>query len=142
MTLALTETSVKSPTKRWPSRWRPPSRCVAGLWSVWVPSFWRDESVSALAASRPIGDLWELLGHMDRVHALYYLLLRPVAWVSTSELALRLPSVLATAAAAYGIAALGRHLASARVGLLAGLVFAALPMVSAVRAGGQVVRAS
>ncbi|GAB1822774.1 hypothetical protein HerbRD11066_59380 [Herbidospora sp. RD11066] len=95
-----------------------------------MPSFWRDESVSALAASRPIGELWEFLGQMDRVHALYYLLLRPVAWISTSEFALRLPSVLAMAAAAWGVAAIGRHLASARVGLLAGLVFAVLPMVT------------
>lgn len=130
MTMALSEKSVKSPTKRWAEPVAAVVALVVGLWGVGVPSFWRDESVSALAASRPLGEVWDLLGHMDRVHALYYLLLRPVAWISTSELALRLPSVLATAAAAYGIAALGRHLASARAGLLAGLVFAALPMVT------------
>ncbi|WP_156045344.1 hypothetical protein [Herbidospora cretacea] len=130
MTMALTETPVTAPTRRRAEVTAVVVALLVGLWNVWVPSFWRDESVSALAASRPIGEVWDLLGHMDRVHALYYLLLRPVAWVSTSELALRLPSVLAMAAAAYGIAAIGRHLASARIGLLAGLVFAALPMVT------------
>ncbi|WP_170316989.1 glycosyltransferase family 39 protein [Acrocarpospora corrugata] len=103
---------------------------VVGLWGVTTPSFWRDESVSALAASMPFGDLWRLLDHIDRVHALYYLILRPFAAVSTGELALRLPSVLATVAAAYGIVVLGRRLVSPRAGLLAGLVFVALPMVS------------
>ncbi|GLX95987.1 hypothetical protein [Herbidospora sp. NBRC 101105] len=130
MAVTLTETPVAPLTRRRAELTAAAVALVVGLWNVWVPSFWRDESVSALAASRPIGELWDLLGHMDRVHALYYLLLRPVAWISTSELALRLPSVLATAAAAYGVAAIGRHLASARAGLLAGLVFAALPMVT------------
>ncbi|WP_066375449.1 glycosyltransferase family 39 protein [Herbidospora mongoliensis] len=130
MTIALTETPVESPTWRWAEPVVAVVALIVGLWNVWVPSFWRDESVSALAASRPIGELWDLLGQMDRVHALYYLLLRSVAWISTSEFALRLPSVLAMAAAAYGIAAIGRRLATARAGLLAGLVFTALPMVT------------
>ncbi|MEV4383919.1 hypothetical protein [Streptosporangium sp. NPDC049644] len=60
---------------------------AVGLWSVTTPSYWRDESVSVLAASMPIADLWNLLDAIDRVHALYYLLLRPVAAISTGELA-------------------------------------------------------
>ncbi len=103
---------------------------LIGLWGVTTPSFWRDESVSTLAAAMPIGDLWHLLGSIDRVHALYYLLLRPVAAFSTGELAMRLPSVVATAAAAYGITVLGRRLATPGAGLLAGLLYVALPMVS------------
>lgn len=103
---------------------------VLGLWGVTTPSFWRDESVSALAAAMPLRDLWNLLGGIDRVHALYYLLLRPIAAISTGELAMRLPSVVATAVAAYGIAFLGGKLATPRAGLLAGLFYAALPMVS------------
>lgn len=103
---------------------------LVGLWGITTPSFWRDESVSALAAAMPIGDLWHLLDSIDRVHALYYLLLRPVAAFSTGELAMRLPSVVATAAAAYGIAVLGGKLAGRGAGLLAGLLYVALPMVS------------
>ncbi|WP_440086582.1 glycosyltransferase family 39 protein [Streptosporangium sp. LJ11] len=103
---------------------------LIGLWGITTPSFWRDESVSTLAAAMPIGDLWHLLDSIDRVHALYYLLLRPVAAFSTGELAMRLPSVVATAAAAYGITVLGRRLATPGAGLLAGLLYVALPMVS------------
>ncbi|TKK90741.1 hypothetical protein FDA94_02950 [Herbidospora galbida] len=130
MTMALTEAPASPLTRRRAEATAAVVALLVGLWNVWVPSFWRDESVSALAASRPIGELWDLLGHMDRVHQFYYYLLRPVAWISTSEFALRLPSVLAMAGAAYGIVALGRQLASTRAGLLAGLVFAVLPMVT------------
>ncbi|GAA4191929.1 hypothetical protein GCM10022252_32500 [Streptosporangium oxazolinicum] len=103
---------------------------LIGLWGITTPSFWRDESVSTLAAAMPIADLWYLLDSIDRVHALYYLLLRPVAAFSTGELAMRLPSVVATAAAAYGIAVLGRKLAAPGVGLLAASLYVVLPMVS------------
>ncbi|WP_344745188.1 glycosyltransferase family 39 protein [Streptosporangium vulgare] len=103
---------------------------LIGLWGITTPSFWRDESVSAMAAAMPLDDLWHLLDSIDRVHALYYLLLRPFAAFSTGELAMRLPSVVATAAAAYGVAVLGRKLAAPGAGLVAGLLYAALPMVS------------
>ncbi len=113
------------------SRLIPPAlAAVVGLWGVTVPSFWRDESVSAMAAGMSLSDLWRLLGAIDAVHALYYLLLRPFAALSTSELVLRLPSVIATAAAAYGIAVIGGRLASERAGLVAGAVYALLPIVS------------
>ncbi|GHE29297.1 hypothetical protein GCM10017673_34720 [Streptosporangium violaceochromogenes] len=98
------------------------------LWRIDVPSFWRDESVSVLAATMPPAELWELLHHIDAVHALYYLLLRPFAAFG-GEFAARLPSALAVAGAAFGVAALGRRLATPRAGLSAGLVYAVLPMV-------------
>jgi mannosyltransferase len=108
----------------------PALAAVMGLVGVTVPSFWRDESVSALAASMPLSSLWRLLGVMDAVHALYYLLLRPFAAIATSELVLRLPSVLAVSAAAYGVAMVGRRLASERAGVIAGIIYALLPIVS------------
>ncbi|GAA3412191.1 glycosyltransferase family 39 protein [Streptosporangium vulgare] len=108
----------------------PVAALLIGLWGITTPSFWRDESVSAMAAAMPLDDLWHLLDSIDRVHALYYLLLRPFAAFSTGELAMRLPSVVATAAAAYGVAVLGRKLAAPGAGLVAGLLYAALPMVS------------
>jgi mannosyltransferase len=109
----------------------PPVLAVAiGLWAVGVPSFWRDESVSGMAASMPFGQMWTLLGAIDAVHGLYYLLLRPIAVLSTSETALRLPSVIATAAVAYGLVVIGRRLGAERAGLVGGLVYALLPIVS------------
>lgn len=102
-----------------------------------------------MAATMPLGELWELLHHIDAVHALYYFLLRPFA-AFDGEFAARLPSALAVAAAAFGVAAIGRRSAAPRLGteagseagseagagagaeagLFAGLVYAVLPMVS------------
>lgn len=100
------------------------------MWGIGVPSFWRDESVSVLAARMSFGELRELLAHIDTVHALYYLLLRPFA--SGGEVAVRLPSALAVAGATAGITALGRRLSApgSWTGTYAGLVYALIPMVS------------
>ncbi|MFI6599605.1 glycosyltransferase family 39 protein [Nonomuraea sp. NPDC050536] len=114
--------------------WRgvPPLAALGvGLAGVTVPSFWRDESVSAAAARMPWDRLWRLLGSMDAVHGLYYLLLRPlVAVFGVGEVVLRLPSVLAMAATAYGVCRIGERLAALRVGIVAGLAYALLPIVS------------
>ncbi len=101
------------------------------LWSVSTPSYWADEADTVSAVSRSLPQLARLLGHVDAVHGLYYLLLWPLAKVAgTGEFATRLPSVAAMTAAALGVAAIGRRLRSRRAGLCAGLVFAALPMVT------------
>lgn len=101
------------------------------LWSVSTPPYWADEADTVSAVSRSLPQLARLLGHVDAVHGLYYLLLWPLAKVAgTGEFATRLPSAVAMAAAAIGVAAIGRRLRSRRVGLCAGLVFAALPMVT------------
>ncbi|WP_371617893.1 hypothetical protein [Streptomyces sp. NBC_00454] len=82
---------------------------------------WRDESVTWQVAHRPLGALWELLGQVDAVHGLYYLLMHAVFAVagggadgaSAGLWALRLPSVAATALAAAGVAAVAHRLAGA-----------------------------
>ncbi|MET8336634.1 glycosyltransferase family 39 protein [Streptosporangium canum] len=102
---------------------------VLVLWGIGTPSFWRDESVSVMAATMSFDELWRLLDDIDAVHALYYLMLRPFAAFG-GEFAVRLPSALAVAGATFGIAAIGRKLATPQVGLLAGLVYAVLPMIS------------
>ncbi|MER5323100.1 glycosyltransferase family 39 protein [Streptosporangium roseum] len=102
---------------------------VLVLWGIGTPSFWRDESVSVMAATMSFDELWRLLDDIDAVHALYYLMLRPFAAFG-GEFAARLPSALAVAGATFGIAAIGRRLATPQVGLLAGLVYALLPMIS------------
>ena len=69
-----------------------------------------------------------MLGHVDAVHGLYYLLLWPVTQVAgTGEMATRLPSALAMAAAAFWVAAIARRLVSRRAARCAGLLFAVLP---------------
>ncbi len=94
-------------------------------------SFWGDEAATLSAVQRPLPALWRMLGNVDAVHGTYYFL----TWVAvrlagTGELGARLPSALAMAAAAAGIAAIGRRMVSARAGLAAGLAFAAFPVVS------------
>ena len=101
------------------------------LWGLSARAYWGDEADSVSAVSRSLPQLARLLGHIDAVHGLYYLLLWPVATVAGSgEFAARLPSALAMAAAAVGVAVIGRTLRSRRAGLWAGLVFAVLPEVT------------
>ena len=94
-------------------------------------SYSRDETATVTATALPLPGLLRMLGHVDAVHGLYYML----AWVQarmfgTSEEVLRLPSAAAMAAAAFGVATIGRRLRSKRAGLLAGLMFAAMPLDS------------
>jgi mannosyltransferase len=104
---------------------------VIGAWDLDTPSYWRDEAATLDAEARPVPALLRMLTHVDAVHGAYYLLMWPVVHAfGTGEVVLRLPSLLAMAAAAAGIAALGGRLHSPRAGLLAGLVFAVLPQVS------------
>ena len=101
------------------------------LWGITAPSYWADEADTVSAESRSIPELIRLLGHVDAVHGLYYLLIWPlVGLAGPGELTTRLPSAVAMAAAAGGIAAIGRRIAGRRAGLWAGLVFAALPVIS------------
>ena len=110
----------------------PPAVALAVmLWRIGVPSYWRDEAATLAAARRPFGALIRMLGNVDAVHGAYYAIIWVVVRLGgTGELITRLPSALAMAAAAAGLAAIGGRLASPRAGLLAGLVFAALPQVS------------
>ncbi|WP_405676289.1 glycosyltransferase family 39 protein [Streptomyces sp. NBC_01511] len=111
---------------------------VLGLWGIRRGgTLWADEAVTLEIARRDVSEIWQTLGTVDAVHGLYYLLMHGLfaLWDQLSPeggpglVALRLPSVLATAAAAAGVGALGARLAGRRVGLLAGLVFPLLPVV-------------
>ncbi|MFC9973734.1 glycosyltransferase family 39 protein [Spirillospora sp. NPDC127200] len=94
-------------------------------------SYWLDEAATVSVTSRSTGDMLRVFERLDLVHALYYLMLRPwVVLFGTGESVMRLPGVLATAAAAAGVAAVGRRLAGAPAGLAAGLVFAGSVTVS------------
>jgi mannosyltransferase len=101
------------------------------LWGIQGSSYWRDETATLSAVHRPFGDLISMLGNVDAVHGAYYMIIWVVVRLGgTSELVTRLPSALAMAAAAAGVAAIGRRLVSPRAGMFAGLVFAVLPKVS------------
>ncbi len=101
------------------------------LWGIQGASYGRDEAATLAAVHRTFPQLLHLLGFVDAVHGAYYC----VIWVmvhlfGTGELAVRLPSALAMAAAAWGITVIGRRLISRWAGLAAGLTLAALPEVS------------
>jgi mannosyltransferase len=101
------------------------------VWGIGARPYWGDEADTVSAVSRSVPQLIRMLGHVDAVHGLYYLLLWPVVRAAgTSELATRLPSAVAMAAAAAGVAVIARRLVSRRAGLCAGLIFAVLPTVS------------
>lgn len=104
---------------------------VLGLWGLRRDgAVWHDEAVTIGLANRDLPDVWQTLGHIDAVHGLYYLLMHGLFGIlGTDVLVLRLPSVLAAAVAAAGVAMIGLRLAGARAGLCAGLVFVALPGV-------------
>ena len=111
---------------------------ASGLYKLGVPSLWRDEAATIDAARRPVPQILALLQHVDAVNGAYYLLIHPVIMIlGTSAVALRLPSVAAMAVAAAFTAALGRRLAGqaglpapALTGLLAGVLFTAVPQVT------------
>ncbi|SCE50900.1 mannosyltransferase [Streptomyces sp. DvalAA-14] len=102
-----------------------------GLWRLTTPGMWRDEAASYSIAQRSLAQLWKMTAQVDAVHGVYYLLIHlDFAVFGPSVLALRLPSVLAGAATAALLAAVGARLANSRVGLFAGLFWAVLPQVS------------
>ena len=102
-----------------------------GLFEIGVPQLWRDELASWSAASRTLPQLWAMVHNIDAVLGLYYLGLH--LWMAVfgqSATAMRLPSVIAMAAAAGVVALIGQRLGGRLAGLASGLVFAVIPSVS------------
>lgn len=102
-----------------------------GLWGVRRQNtMWRDESVTYQVAHRSLSEIWQLLGHADAVHGLYYFFMHALFAVGGDSLVtLRLPSVLATCVSAFLVASTGRRLVGPRTGLIGGIAFALLPVV-------------
>jgi mannosyltransferase len=104
---------------------------VIALWRITGPSYWRDEAATMTATARPFGELLRMMGNVDAVHGVYYMIIWVVVRLGgPGELVTRLPSAVAMAGAAAAVAALGRRLVSPRAGLWAGLLFAVLPQIS------------
>ncbi|MFI6948198.1 glycosyltransferase family 39 protein [Streptomyces sp. NPDC050422] len=102
-----------------------------GLWGLSRQhTLWRDEAATWQVARRPVADIWHMLGQVDAVHGLYYLLMHGLfECFGSGTTTLRLPSVLATSLAAACVAVIARRLAGQLVGLTAGLAFGLLPAV-------------
>ncbi|MEW2129010.1 hypothetical protein AB0898_01065 [Streptomyces sp. NPDC005435] len=102
-----------------------------GLWGL--PrrhSLWRDEAATWQVALRDTADIWHMLGQVDAVHGLYYLLMHALfTCFGPGTTTLRLPSVLAMAVAAACVTAIGARLAGRWAGLGAGLALGLLPAV-------------
>lgn len=95
------------------------------------PGFWNDEAASISAASRPTGDLVDLLGRIDLVHSQFYVLLH--LWGNVfgwSEIATRLPSAICVGLSTYLVFDLTRRLFGARAAVPAAVLFAVLPGVA------------
>ncbi|MGV9266233.1 glycosyltransferase family 39 protein [Kitasatospora sp. NPDC003701] len=105
--------------------------CVGG-YRLGTPELWRDEVATWTVATRPLGDLLGLLGHIDASNGAYYLLMH--GWTSMfgdSAIALRLPSVLAMAGAAAFVALTAQRLFGGRVAAIGGgLLFTVVPLIS------------
>ena len=92
------------------------------------PSSWFDEAATISAATRPLDALGLLLGHIDAVHGLYYLLMH--GWFSVfpvTEFSSRAPSCLAIGVASAGVVVLTRRFGGRAVAVCAGVAFAILP---------------
>ncbi|MFC7277448.1 glycosyltransferase family 39 protein [Paractinoplanes rhizophilus] len=95
------------------------------------PQPWRDELASWSAATRTVPEIIALGRHIDGVLVPYYLFLHWwVGWRGDSVAAMRAPSLLAMMATAAAVALLARRFWGDAAGLLAGLVFAVLPVIS------------
>jgi mannosyltransferase len=120
---------------------------VVGGYEIGGPSLWRDEAYTKDAISRPVGQIFTMLGHMDAVHGAYYVLMHVVAAaIGTSATALRFPSLCAMVVATACTAAIGRRAVAlaqrappagpgrlnvpALTGFLSGMVFATAPAMT------------
>ncbi len=109
----------------------PVAMFAMGLWRITGPSYWRDEAATMTAVQRPFPAILRMMGNIDAVHGVYYMIIWAVVWLGgAGELVTRLPSAVAMACAAAAVGALGRRLVSPRAGLAAGLLLAALPQIS------------
>ncbi len=124
----------EAPAGRWPALIAVLPAVVAAAISLRGLSdreMWEDEYATWHASTRSLTQLGGLFRHIDVVHATYYVILH--GWIQlagSSPLALRLPSMFAMAICAACVALVGRRLATAPVGLVAGLIFAVVPSVS------------
>lgn len=102
-----------------------------GLWRLTGAALWADELATWGAVRLSWSQLWQLSGSVDAVLTPYYGLMKAYTAVAgTSTLALRLPSAVAMTLSTVVVTVLGRRVGGNATGLLAGLIFAILPVTS------------
>lgn len=115
--------------------WAPALICgaamaVMGVWGLDRGSMYGTEEVSYWAAHLPLTSLFLLLGHVDAVHGLYYLMMHAVFLTGSGEVLLRVPSVLGMIAGVMLAARVAQRLTgSPAVSLITGLIMVTLPVV-------------
>ena len=105
---------------------------VLGSWGLARQnSMGNDEVATRWAALLPLHELFHLLGHLDAVHGLYYLVMHHWVAVGSSPSLLRVPSVIAMMVAGVLTVILARQLTgSVWAGLFAGLIMVLTPSIS------------
>ncbi len=102
---------------------------VVSLCGAGRPSFWYYEAATISASySRSLPQLWQMLGNVDIVEGLYYLLMH--GWFDVfppTEFWSRTPSGLAIGGPAAGLVVLGKQFSSRTVAVASGVVCAILP---------------
>ena len=102
---------------------------VVSLVCAGRPSFWYDEAATISASySRSLPQLWQMLGNVDLVEGLYYLLMH--GWFDVfppTEFWSRVPSGLAVGGTAAGVVVLGRQFVSRDATVASGIICAILP---------------
>jgi mannosyltransferase len=113
--------------------WAVPAALTAAVagYQAGRPGPWRDELATWSAATRPVPQIVDLGRHIDGVLVPYYLLMHVwIGWFGDAPLTMRLPSLFAMIALSAVVALLARHFWGPAAGVLAGFVFAVLPVVS------------
>lgn len=132
-----TEFAARDARPRRPGRLYDPlaiaiATAIIGGIAMGRPSLWFDESATiSAAAGRSLPDLWRLLGHIDAVHGLFYLLMH--GWFClfpATEVWSRAPGCIAVGIAAAGVVVLSRQFLPRTTAVSAGIVFAILPRVT------------
>ncbi|MBB2944305.1 mannosyltransferase [Actinoplanes lutulentus] len=102
-----------------------------GLVQAGRPVLSWDEVTSAEVSQRSVGQILDLVQNIDAVFGFYYVFLHFWSDIAgTSEVALRLPSIVAMAGGVAVAAELGRRLFSPAVGLTTGLILCLIPNTS------------
>jgi mannosyltransferase len=98
------------------------------LHQLTAASLWVDEALTAWLVELPLIEMFKMLKSIEMTPPLHTCLMYGWAWLcGTSELALRLPSVMLGVGSVFMIFCLGRSLYDARTGLLAAALLAVSP---------------
>jgi mannosyltransferase len=99
-------------------------------WQLARPSPWFDEAITRDVTGRSAAEIAELAEHVDLVHTTYYLLVHALLGSSASVTPIRMLSVVAAALTTALLVRLGRELGSARVGVIAGVLWTVAPLTT------------